>query len=130
MQMHSKSALIAGVLFMITGCQTAAAPERRELLGSWVSNDVAGAVIRMTVAETARSVEGAGSWTEAQDADAFRVTGALARDEVALHLDFDDRTDLSFQGYFLDEDNISGTLSGGPFRQTTITFEREDLFDD
>lgn len=75
-------------------------------------------------------MEGAGSWTGALDADAFRVSGALARDEVALHFDFDDRVDLSFQGYFTDEDVITGTLSGGSFRQTTITFDREDLFED
>ena len=129
MQMRRTSALLTAALLVLGGCQTAAAPERRELLGSWLSNDVPGVIIRMTVSETARSVEGAGSWTQAQAADAFRVTGALARDEVALHLDFDSRVDLSFQGYFTDEDNLSGTLSGGPFRQTTITFQREDLFE-
>jgi hypothetical protein len=112
---------------MLVACQTAAGPERRDLLGSWVSTDIADIVIRMTVAETARSVEGAGSWTEATSGHAFRVTGVLATDEVALHFDFTDRPDLSFQGAFTDEDILEGTLSGGVYRLRTISFEREDL---
>jgi hypothetical protein len=111
----------------LAACQTAAGPERRDLLGSWVSTDITGIAINMTVAETARSVEGAGSWTEATSGHAFRVTGVLAADEVALHFDFTDRPDLSFLGVFTDEDTLEGTLSGGAYRLRTISFEREDL---
>lgn len=81
----------------------------------------------MTVAETARAVAGAGSWVEGGDVLAFRVGGAVARDEVALLLDFEQREDLVFQGFFVTEDELEGVLSGGGVGQVPLSFIREDL---
>ncbi len=119
------AAAMLGVL--LVGCGGTTAPSRRELLGSWVSTDIPGITIRMTLAETARAVEGAGSWLTAQNAFPFGVSGALARDEVSLLLEFSGREDLNFQGFFQDDDILDGRLSGGEFRDRAITFKREEL---
>lgn len=112
---------------LLLGCETTNEPVRRELLGSWISDDLPGIVIRMTVAETARSVDGAGTLSDAQASHPFRVTGALAFDEVGLFFSFEERTDLAFLGVFTQEDRIEGVLSGGEFSAAAIAFEREDL---
>lgn len=111
------------------GCQTTAGPERRDLLGTWMSDDVPGVTIRLTVAETARAVEGAGAWMETEGAHAFQVSGAFATDELALHLNFAERADVTFLGFFQDEDTLEGTLSGGEFNATPVSFRREELVD-
>lgn len=108
-------------------CQGTTAPERRELLGSWESNNLPGVTIRMTLAETARSVDGAGSWTEDTIALAFRVSGAMARDEVSLFFDFHSRDAINFQGYFADADVLQGRLSGWGYREQAATFTKVDL---
>lgn len=117
------------LLATVTACQGTTVPERREISGSWASRDFGGGTIRMTVSETAREVRGAGSWITPTEAFAFNVSGALATDEVALLLAFGERTDVSFQGFFQDDDVIVGTLTGDGFRQAPVTFDREDLVD-
>lgn len=112
---------------LLVGCETTNEPVRRELLGSWISNDLPGIVIRMTVAETARSVDGAGTLNEAQASHPFRVSGALAIDEVGLFFSFQERPDLAFLGVFTQADRIEGVLSGGEFSAVEVAFEREDL---
>jgi hypothetical protein len=120
-------AMILGLVLVLAGCEDTTQPERREVLGSWVSTELPGVTIRMTLAETARSVDGAGSWIDGENAFAFRVAGALARDEVSLHLDFAERESLNFQGFFVHGDRIEGVLTGGQFRGAPLGFERERL---
>lgn len=124
---HIARAAVVLVAVVLAGCQTTSVPERRDLLGSWVSTGFPGATIRMTLAETARSVVGAGSWLTLLDAVAFDVIGAIASDEVSLLLRFDDRPDINFQGFFEDEDILSGTITGAGYRRQPVVFEREDL---
>ncbi|MEX2571811.1 MAG: hypothetical protein WD737_10985 [Gemmatimonadota bacterium] len=112
---------------LIAGCETTSGPERRDLSGSWIGEEVSGVVIRMTLAETSRSVDGAGSWAGIEATAAFRVTGAMAMDEVSLYLDFDAREAMNFQGVFEDEDTIVGTLYGAPVDQAQLTLSRDDL---
>jgi hypothetical protein len=112
----------------LTACQTTSEPFQPEILGSWVTDDVPGVIVRMTLGETI-SISGAGAWVETEDAFAFAVTGALARDEVSLYFDFSEVPDVTFQGYFSDDDMIVGNLNGGAVRQQAVTFEREDLFE-
>ena len=114
----------------LTACQTATTPERRELLGSWASSGFPGATIRMTVTETARAVQGAGSWLTLNGAEAFQVSGAFASDEVSLHFEFDGRPDINFQGYFEEADILVGHLTGDEYRRQPIRLEREDLLPD
>jgi hypothetical protein len=114
-------------LGMMLGCQAPEEPVRRDILGSWTSQSFGDVTIRMTVAETAREVDGAGIWITATKGYAFVVTGALARDEVSLHFDFDERQDVAFHGFFRDEDRMEGLLSGGEYRATPITFLRQGL---
>lgn len=111
----------------LAGCETTNVPVRRDLLGSWVTQDLPGAVIRMTVAETARSVDGAGTLADATGVHPFRISGALAIDEVGLFFDFVDRPDLVFQGVFTSDDRIEGTLSGTDLGALPVVLLREDL---
>jgi hypothetical protein len=125
--MMRRNPLLLLLIAVLAGCQGPAAPERRELLGSWASEGFGGGTIRMTLAETARSVDGAGSWTNVDQVLAFRVFGALARDEVSLFFDFPLREGINFQGYFGSADVLEGTLSGGEFRSHPVTFTRQLL---
>lgn len=115
------------LLLTAAACETTSEPERRELLGSWASQNVPGAAVSMTLAESARSVDGAGYWVEGQDVRAFRVSGAIARGEVALHFDFETTDDLVFQGHFAAADSLHGVLAGGGIQQMPVTFVRESL---
>lgn len=116
-------------LLAATGCQTTSEPERGEVLGSWATLDVPGTVVRMTLAETSRSVDGAGAWIDQDASTAFVVRGALARDEIALNFDFPGEPAMNFQGYFAEEDLMTGTLNGRGLRDVAVSFTRQDLVD-
>lgn len=109
----------------MAACDQTTSPERRELLGSWESEGLPGVVIRMTVAETARAVDGAGGWTDERGSAAFRVQGAIARDRTALYFDFSEREDVTFQGQFAGDDRINGFLFGGGFEGVPVSFVRD-----
>ena len=115
------------VLLVTAGCEQTSAPVRRDILGSWQSSEIVGVEIDMTLAETARSIDGAGGWTEDGITRAFRVFGALARDEVSLYFDFEEGGDVSFQGRFIVEDRIQGELFGGASGVRTVTFLKARL---
>lgn len=108
-------------------CKGPAEPERRSLIGSWTSTDLGNStVIHMTLTETAREVRGAGSWIEPTRALAFRVEGAHAEQMVALFLQFQTEAAVGFRGEFRDQHTLSGTLTGGGFRERSITFLRAE----
>jgi len=120
-------AILSTLLLGFGACEQTSAPVRRNILGSWQSQDLPGATARITVAETARSIDGAGGWVEGEETFAFRVFGALAREEVSLYFDFTERPDLSFQGFFRDEDRMEGVLYGGAYQEQPVSFSREAL---
>jgi hypothetical protein len=107
-------------------CQGTTVPERRDLLGTWSTEELPGVVIRMTLAETARSVDGAGSWLGPDQALAFRVSGAVARDELSLFLDFNGLEAMNFQGRFQSADVLQGRLNGRGFRDHSVSFTRSN----
>lgn len=109
------------------GCQNTTVPERRDIFGSWISRSFPEGTLRMTLTETARAVEGAGSYVTETTAEAFRASGALADDEISLLLEFDTRENVNFQGVFTDEDTIEGSLTGGGFSRVPVVLAREDL---
>jgi len=119
--------MMSSLLLGPVACEQTSAPVRRDILGSWQSQDLPGATVRITVAETARSIDGAGGWVEGEETFAFRVFGALARDEVSLYFDFTERPDLSFQGFFRDENRMEGVLFGGAYQEQPVSFSREAL---
>lgn len=117
-------ATIALVLFAaLTACSDAAGPERHSTLGRWVS-DGGVADVEMALSETARSVDGAGRWTEDGVTRAFGVEGTNADGEVSLLLSFGDGPNVNFLGRFLDEDRLEGTVAGVGREEMAITFVR------
>jgi hypothetical protein len=127
--MPTRKLIPALALLIATACQTSSEPGRRDILGSWVADDLPGTMIHMTLGETI-GVAGAGAWIQEEQSTAFAITGAVAGDEVALYFDFPDIEDVAFQGYFTDDDVITGAFNGGSLRNAPVTFEREDLFED
>ena len=127
MMVRCRMGVLLALAAIAAGCQGTTTPERRELLGSWQSDNVPGVTVRMTLAETARSVDGAGAWTDATTSVAFRVSGAIARDEVSLFFDFQTRDAINFQGYFANGDRLEGRLSGAGYQEQAVTFTRIDL---
>jgi hypothetical protein len=125
-QIHYVIPVLVGLL-VVGGCEQTSAPVRRDILGTWTGEDFPGVVVEMTLAETARAVEGAGAWTDDSGAFAFRVFGALARDEVSLYFDFSDREDISFQGIFPEDDRIEGVLHGAGFRGVEVALIRKEF---
>ena len=120
-------AALSFFLLIVSGCEQTSTPVRRDILGSWVSEEGFPVRISMTLAETARSIDGAGGWTEDGVSHAFRVSGAHARNTVSLYFDFDTRPDVSFQGSFVSEDVIDGALFGGGFSEEPVRFVRGRL---
>lgn len=116
--------LVVFALLLVGGCGQTSAPIRRDILGSWVGTGPEGIAIQMTIAETARSIAGAGAWMESGEADAFSVSGALAGNRVSLYFDFSAREDITFQGDFITADRIVGTLNGGGFFDAPVRFDR------
>ena len=129
--MNRSAKFLASVVLALSigGCQNATVPEQRDIFGSWISRSFPGGTLRMTLTETARAVEGAGSLVTTTSAEAFGATGALADDEISLLLEFDTRGNINFQGFFRDDDVMEGTLSGGGFNRTPVIFDREDLLE-
>lgn len=113
-----------GLVLALSGCNDDAGPDRRNILGSWRSEGLAGVTVRMTLSEMGRKVEGAGSWTEAADVWAFRVTGVLAQDQFSLLFDFSGRPDVVFDGRFLSKDILGGVLAGEGLEEMTAAFGR------
>ena len=112
-------------VLIAAGCDNPAGTERRNLAGTWASVTVPGATLRMTITEVARSVQGAGSWLDPNQAIAFRVSGAHAEEVVSLLFEFESIPDVNFSGQFSDANTLQGTLTGGTFRALPVTFVRE-----
>lgn len=115
---------LLAVCLALTACSEPSGPERRSLIGTWTSTGFSAATVRLTLTESARNVNGAGSWVEATQARAFRVTGVHAEQVVSLIFQFQNAADLNFRGEFTAEHTLVGTLTGGDFREQPITFER------
>lgn len=117
---------LLALLLATVGCSSTTGPVNRDLAGTWVSEDFAPAIIRMTISEIALEVNGAGSWVTAQTALPFAVSGAHVEGRIALLFTFQYDLEVGFEGEFLDEDTLEGVLVGGAaeFRSEPITFVR------
>ncbi len=113
-------------LVVLLGCEQSSAPTRRDILGTWELQGVPATTASMTLAEVARAVEGAGTWTDASGPYAFLALGALAGDRVTLYFDFSAREDVGFQGRFVTANSIDGALVGGGFQSVPASFVRVD----
>jgi hypothetical protein len=78
----------------------------------------------MTLTEASRQVEGAGSWLDEAGPQAFRVRGVLSTDIFSLYFDFQDRADITLEGFFVANDRLTGELVGGEFDGVRVTFQR------
>ena len=119
------AALLAGA------CNNPSAPTTAfTVSGQWTTQTADSLNIRMTLSETARQVNGAGSWITSARVQAFRVTGARFEDEVSLLFEFGDAPAVTFQGTFGDTPGdstlLNGNLFGGAFRGAGIIFVRRD----
>lgn len=114
------------LLLAATGCDSTTGPANRDLAGTWVSDDFAPAVVRMTISEIALEVTGAGSWTSAQEGHPFEVTGAHVDGRLSLIFTFGTLPPIGFEGEFTDEHVIAGDLVGSDrgFIRAPITFLR------
>ena len=81
-------------------------------------------------AASMRSTSGAGRWSTAASANAFRVTGAHADSTVSILFDFDGQEDITFEGKFrkqaVGNDNVTvmaGQLYGGGFEGEDFVLE-------
>ena len=121
-----KMVAMAGLALLAGGCADATGTERTSVLGAWESEAFAPAQVEMTLSELARTVSGAGRWVQPDSAVAFLVSGSHVEDRVSLVFQIEDAADLSFQGEFVEEDVMEGTLVGGPYRGAPIRFVRVD----
>jgi hypothetical protein len=117
------------MLAATAACSDSTGPESFSISGTWTSVGFPDADFSMTVVETARAVEGAGHRISAGEASAFRVYGANAGDAASLLLDFDEASDINFEGEF-DRDEgatlLQGLLFGGGYAGEAITFQRDE----
>ena len=121
--------LLALLLGGTAACDSPSEPKSFSIIGDWTSTQIDTLQIRMTLSETARSVNGAGSWLTPGTAMAFRVSGAHVARSISLLFDFDDRPDVNFHGEFQETASdtltlLTGRLYGGTYRGNQVVFVR------
>jgi len=121
-------AMLMAAGLTLSGCSDSTGPEIFAISGTWTSVDFPDAQFSMTVVETARAVEGAGHRLQDEEAVAFRVYGANAGQRASLLLDFEEESDINFEGVFSRGDAngtlLDGLLFGGGYAGEPITFQR------
>ena len=121
--LHLLTLLIAGA-----ACSSPAAPDDASIIGDWTSTGIDSLAIRMTLSETAREINGAGSWLTPSQQMAFEVRGAQVAQSISLLFAFKDTPNIHFHGEFLrtasDTLTMSGELIGGSYRGSRIVFVR------
>ena len=109
-------------------CSSPAAPDDVSIIGDWTSTGIDSVDIRMTLSETAREINGAGSWLTATEQMAFEVRGAQVAQSISLLFAFKESPNIHFHGEFLrtasDTLTMSGELIGGSYRGNRIVFVR------
>jgi hypothetical protein len=125
--------LIPLCVLALAACSDTNNPTIYSTAGAWRSRDFAPASVVVTLVETARSTSGAGRWSTAGTASAFRVTGAHSDSTVSLLFDFDGREDVTFEGKFrrqeMGNDNVivmAGRLFGGEFQGEDFVLEPDE----
>jgi hypothetical protein len=98
------------------------------VIGFWSTTDLDTLDIQMTLSETARAINGAGSWVTPTRALAFRVSGARVGRGTSLFFEFGGADNVSFNGEFLQTANdtltMAGQLWGGAYRGSRVVFVR------
>jgi hypothetical protein len=122
-----RPALLA--LLLLAACSTPSTPVDVSVNGHWTSVGIDTVKIQMTMSETARTINGAGSWVTPTRAVAFRVSGAHISQSISLLFDFvGDHPAVNFHGEFLttarDSLTMTGQLDGGSYRGTSVVLVR------
>lgn len=115
-------------LLLAVGCSNPSAPDEVSIIGDWTSTGIDSLDIRMTLSETARAINGAGSWLTPTQQLAFQVQGAQVAQSISLLFAFKDTPNIHFHGEFLrttsDTLTMTGELIGGSYRGSRIVFVR------
>ena len=109
-------------------CSSPAEPVDASIIGDWRSTGIDTVDIRMTLSETAREINGAGSWVTPTQQVAFEVRGAQVAQSISLLFQFKYNENIHFHGEFLrtasDTLTMAGELIGGTYRGNSIVFVR------
>lgn len=125
-----RSFLFPLLLLLLAGgaCSSPAAPDDVSVIGDWTSTGIDSVQIQMTLSETAREINGAGSWLTETQQMAFEVRGAQVAQSISLLFAFKDTPNIHFHGEFLrtasDTLTMTGELIGGTYRGERIVFVR------
>ena len=118
------------LLLLLAGsaCSSPAAPDDVSIIGDWTSTGIDSVQIQMTLSETAREINGAGSWLTDTQQMAFEVRGAQVAQSISLLFAFKYSSNIHFHGEFLrtasDTLTMTGELIGGTYRGERIVFVR------
>lgn len=118
--------LVAGI-----ACNSPSEPRTFSIVGNWTSTEADTLDIRMTISETARTINGAGSWLTPTRAMAFRLSGAHVARNISLLFEFGDGPDVNFHGEFQETASdtltlLAGRLYGGSYRGIPVVFVRRN----
>ena len=119
---------LLALLMAGAACSSPAEPVDASIIGDWTSIGIDTLDIQMTLSETAREINGAGSWVTPTQQMAFEVRGAQVAQSISLLFSFKDTPNIHFHGEFLrtasDTLTMSGELIGGSYRGARIVFVR------
>src|SRR5687768_12847343 len=122
------ASLILAFLLAGAACSSPAAPDDASIIGDWISTGIDTVDIQMTLSETAREINGAGSWVTPTQQVAFEVRGAQVEQSISLLFQFKYSENIHFHGEFLrtasDTLTMAGELIGGSYRGSDIVFVR------
>ena len=119
---------LLALLLAAAACSSPAAPVDASIIGDWTSTGIDTLTIQMTLSETAREINGAGSWVTPSTQMAFEVRGAQVAQSISLLFQFKYSENIHFHGEFLrtasDTLTMAGELIGGSYRGSNIVFIR------
>jgi hypothetical protein len=119
---------LLAMLLAGAACSSPAEPVDASIIGDWTSTGIDTVHIQMTLSETAREINGAGSWVTPTQQAAFEVRGAQVAQSISLLFQFKYNENIHFHGEFLRTANdtltMAGELIGGSYRGNSIVFIR------
>jgi hypothetical protein len=121
-----RPSLIPLLALLLAGaaCSSPAAPVDASIIGDWTSVGIDTLDIQMTLSETAREINGAGSWVTPTQQMAFEVRGAQVAQSISLLFQFKYSENIHFHGEFLRTASDTLTMSGELIGGSSIVFVR------
>jgi hypothetical protein len=120
---------LSALVLLAAACSTPSTPVDISVNGHWVSIGLDTVAIQMTMSETARTINGAGSWVTPGRAMAFQISGAHVAQSISLFFSFGDHPPVNFHGEFVttasDTLTMTGQLDGGSYRGASVVFVRK-----